>query len=151
MAIPFGIHDIASYLESKRMNAIKMHIPHSKNVLEITVLLEKEITRRIAKLSNVLCIVDRRHDDCDVLYIIHTDTHTRYTLDEFNRKYAIELEFSVSNTVQCHLHYGNGRTRFYPEHLTTIMPRFFAQDRLLNYAQTLDELYEDSYKHGFAA
>eukprot|EP01083_Nonionella_stella_P276228 938448_1 len=143
VVIPFAINDIASYLESKRMKAIKIHIRHSEDMMLITALLEDV-------LSNVLCIVDRRHDDGDVFYIIHTSSDTSYTLDELNQNYIIGWEFNVLCAVQCHLRYKEGRTRFYPEHLTTIMPRFFTRNTQLNYAQNIDKLYEDWYKHGFA-
>eukprot|EP01083_Nonionella_stella_P276229 938454_1 len=151
MIIPFGINDIESYLESKQMKAIKMNIRHSEDTISITALLQDKITRQIAKISNVLCIVDRRRDDNrDVLYIIDVSSSTSHALDEFNQNYVLELEFQVSLTVQCHLRYKESRTRFYPEHLTTIMPRFFTRNTKLTYAQQLDRLYEDCYKHGFA-
>eukprot|EP01083_Nonionella_stella_P218698 784008_1 len=67
VVIPFGISDIESYLQSKQINATKMNIHHSEDTVSITNLLQTDITRRIGKISNVLCILDRRphrrHDD----------------------------------------------------------------------------------------
>eukprot|EP01083_Nonionella_stella_P087292 242768_1 len=147
MTIPFGINDIESYLESKQVKTINMNIRHSEDATSITNLLQEQI----GNIGNVLCIVDRRRDDCDVLYIIDLNSNSSSTLlDELHQNYVIELELNVSSAIQCHLRYGEGRTRFYPEFLMSIMPRFFARNSQLNAAQNINKLYEDCYKHGFA-
>eukprot|EP01083_Nonionella_stella_P239450 838037_1 len=152
--IPFGIDDIASYLESIHTNPIKLNVSHSKNTAEVTALLQDQmntikVKRGITNISNVLCIVEKRPYDHDVLYIILTNSDSTDLLWELNLNYVIALEFNVLSTVECHLRYGRGRIRFYPEHLITIMPRFFKRNCKIDCAQELEKLYADSYKHGF--
>eukprot|EP01083_Nonionella_stella_P239449 838034_1 len=152
--IPFGIDDITSYLESKHMHPIKVNVSHSKNTAEVTALLQDQmntikVKRGITNISNVLCIVEKRPYDHDVLYIILTNSDSTDLLWELNLNYVIALEFNVLSTVECHLRYGRGRIRFYPEHLITIMPRFFKRNCKIDCAQELEKLYADSYKHGF--
>eukprot|EP01083_Nonionella_stella_P171111 583714_1 len=123
--------------------------------MEITALVEDQmnaikVKQGIANISNAFCIVDRRHCDHDVLYIILTNKDSSSLLRELILHYVIALQFNVSHTVRCNLHYGQGCTRFYPEHLITIMPRFFKRNTKWNYAQNIDKLYEDWYKHGFS-
>eukprot|EP01083_Nonionella_stella_P025327 69743_1 len=151
--IPFGIDDIASYLESIHMHPIKVNVSHSKNTAELTALLEYQMNTIKVKrgiTNNVLCIVEKRPYDHDVLYIILTNSDSTDLLWELNLNYVIALEFNVLSTIECHLRYGRGRIRFYPEHLITIMPRFFKRNCKIDYAQEMEKLYEDSYKHGFA-
>eukprot|EP01083_Nonionella_stella_P074602 202422_1 len=157
MTIPFGIEDIGSYLESKNVNALRLSIPRSHHLTEITDLLQQhietmKINQGITTIRNVSCIVDRRHRDHDVLYIMHLKDDS-ISLDE---PHIMKLNFVVSlrdldhTVVECYLRYGGGETRFYPEYLTSIMPRFFKRNTQLNYAQNMDKLYDDWYKHGFA-
>eukprot|EP01083_Nonionella_stella_P087227 242578_1 len=151
VVIPFAIHDIEQYLRSKQMNAIKMRVRHAMDMNEITALLEGNINRRIAKQSSVLCVVQKMFV-FDVVYIMQTKSDSFDTLQDLFSNHIIALEFNAhaSSAVQCHLRYGEGRTRFYPEYLTTILSRFFTRNATLNYAQIIDKLYEDWYKHGFA-
>eukprot|EP01083_Nonionella_stella_P091157 254771_1 len=148
VTIPFGIADIESYLEAKQMNVVKITVAHSNDIMDITALLEDQINT--IKTSNVLCVVDKRDCDCDVLYIIRTNSDSAYALPELYQNSCIALEFNVSSTVRCYMRYGNGRMRFYPEYLTTIIPRFFKRNAQLSYARNMDNLYTDWHKHGFA-
>eukprot|EP01084_Bolivina_argentea_P096404 173329_1 len=79
------------------------------------------------------------------------------TFPELNRNNIMSLQFTVANdddnTVRCHLFYGcnhHEKMRFFPEHLTSIVPRFFKRDKKLNYYDYIQKLYDDKYKHGFA-
>ena len=51
------------------------------------------------------------------------------------------------------MYYGHdhsNKLRFYPEFLTTIIPRFFKKDPSLNDYQRIKALYSEQYKHGFS-
>eukprot|EP01084_Bolivina_argentea_P090394 162910_1 len=59
---------------------------------------------------------------------------------------------SKNNIIRCHLLYGltnENKMRFFPEYLTTIIPRFFKKDEKLNYYERIEKIYDDKYKHGF--
>eukprot|EP01084_Bolivina_argentea_P253504 425850_1 len=76
-------------------------------------------------------------------------------LHELDENYFISLQFRIlqKNIVRCHLFYGtntNCRMRFYPEHLTTIIPKFFLKNCDVNYYQNMQKLFDAKYKHGFA-
>eukprot|EP01083_Nonionella_stella_P288927 983217_1 len=157
VVVPFRIDDIRSFLQSHNIDPIDVKVPDSKDTVAITELLERQVdsikaNRGITGINNILCIVDRRGIACDVLYILHMTNYSFYKYHELNQNYIFELEFDVSiNTVRCYLYYGNGRTRFYPEHLTTIIPRFFIRNAEVNkkYTQKMDKLYEHWYQRGF--
>eukprot|EP01084_Bolivina_argentea_P238115 400054_1 len=115
--------------------------------------------------QQIKIIVDRRQSDQnheDKIYIPSHDT-LEEVFHELDKNYFMSLLFTVSsanindysntNIVRCHLFYGLGsmqRMRFYPEHLTSILPRFFVKNGKLNYYEAVNKLYNDQYKHGFA-
>eukprot|EP01083_Nonionella_stella_P199606 731823_1 len=107
----------------------------------------------ITNKLRILFIVHRLRKH-DAIYIVPMNNDLAYVLHELSAKYVLELEFHVfpiglhRDVLQSHLWHGEGRTRFYPEHLTRIIPRFFKKQ--FNYLEQMDTLYADWFKHGFA-
>eukprot|EP01084_Bolivina_argentea_P000269 520_1 len=125
------------------------------------------IRHQIGAVANVLIVVDHQYFTFDgaesLMHFAHFDSSDIIVLGELDSNYFMSLEFSVSGdafgtTSRCHLFYGcneKDKMRFYPEYLTTVIPRFFVMNQDLiplkvNHYQRLQALYDDKYKHGFA-
>eukprot|EP01084_Bolivina_argentea_P022634 42069_1 len=129
------------------------------DLFTILELFEDRINERFGKNTHVQIIIDRRtvnenkQDTVHILVLNKEDNDNFMTLD---KNYFISLFFTVKeriNIVQCYLFYGLNeyeRMRFYPEYLTSIIPRFFKRNHPSNYSDNIQKLYDDSYKHGFA-
>ena len=76
-------------------------------------------------------------------------------LNELYQNYFIGFDFEIYNdslhntsSVSAYLRYGMGdKLRFYPEMLTSIIPRIFKKPRGISEAQYLDKLYAHRFKH----
>ena len=100
---------------------------------------------------HVVISVDRR---AGANIIIIGNTKTQISFPELQANYNISLQFKVSpdGITACHMFYGEqnkNRIRFYPELLTSIIPRFFTKNQAITPYQNLQNLYADGFKHGF--
>eukprot|EP01083_Nonionella_stella_P012558 35622_1 len=107
------------------------------------------------KQNDMLIVVDRRQskqNNMDKIYIISNCDVAIFS--ELHAQYNISLHFDISNpVVRCYLYYGvhpMHKMRFFPEFLTSIIPRFFRKDEKLNGYERMQSLFDDKYKHGFA-
>eukprot|EP01083_Nonionella_stella_P290645 988959_1 len=97
----------------------------------------------------VLIIVDRRKDK-DVIYVAEYQNFDR--LNTLNCNYFVGITFEILYGVEvsAYLMYGiHERLRFFPELLTSIVPRLFKANSRLNPHQYVSALYSPSYKQGF--
>eukprot|EP01084_Bolivina_argentea_P079184 143683_1 len=142
------IFNVKEYLQSNSSNAVLNYNPDPK-------LLFSELSQLIAnnKNDNVLVVIDRRFTSNNV-YVTTTNVDLCENYPELNTNYFISLQLQIfydHKVTKCYLFYGktkNDKLRFYPEHLTTIVPRFFAKDYEANHFDTVNKLYADNYKHG---
>eukprot|EP01084_Bolivina_argentea_P309483 535326_1 len=129
-------------------------------------LFEDGIDNTFGEKEHVQIIVDRtnvnQNKEENVYILVLSKISNNTFIKSMHKICFMSLTFTVSplkkvkqqfNIVQCHLFYGlneHDRMRFYPEHLTTIIPRFFRRKYSLNYYDNIQKIYDDSYKHGFA-
>eukprot|EP01083_Nonionella_stella_P002860 8183_1 len=92
---------------------------------------------RYRKPNDILIVVDRRQtkqNNMDKIYIISNCDVIVFS--ELHTQYNISLHFDIINPiVRCYLYYGvhpTNKMRFFPEFLTSIIPRFFRKDEKLN-------------------
>eukprot|EP01083_Nonionella_stella_P199589 731769_1 len=111
--------------------------------------------RKKTKQNDILIVVDRRQNmqkNKDKIYII-SNCDVRI-FSELHAQYNISLHFDIAEDItRCYLYYGlhpKHKMRFFPELLTSIVPRFFKKDEKLNGYQRVRLLFDDKYKHGFA-
>eukprot|EP01084_Bolivina_argentea_P200141 342288_1 len=108
--------------------------------------------------SKLLIVVDRRRINghaFDNVYLAPYGNHTDFS--EFTQNYFIGFDYYISannerncNAISVYFRYGrNQMVRFYPEHLTTIIPRLFRKHPHLSEVQVLDKLYGRKFKHGW--
>eukprot|EP01084_Bolivina_argentea_P299238 515779_1 len=105
--------------------------------------------KHIIYKQNLLIIVDRRYPK-DILYAVEDNNSLK--LDELYQNYFIGLTFnrSSNNVNKCYLRYDiEQQLRFYPEMLTSIVPRLFVRQKHLNQYEYLSLLFSSDYKHGF--
>eukprot|EP01083_Nonionella_stella_P207208 752971_1 len=98
---------------------------------------------------NVLIIVDRRKDK-DVIYV--AEYKRLYRLNALHCNYFVGITFDIlyGIDVSAYLMYGiHERLRFFPEQLTSIVPRLFKGSSHLNPHQYVSALYSLFYKQGF--
>eukprot|EP01083_Nonionella_stella_P204319 744926_1 len=102
--------------------------------------------------KDILIVVDRRQNNMDKIYLIFKCDINVFP--ELNAQYNMSLHFDIiDDIVRCYLYYGSNVThkmRFFPEYLTTIIPRFFKKDENLNNFQRMCLLFAGKYRHGFA-
>ena len=108
--------------------------------------------------QNLMIVIDRRKlyrnkNKNDMVYMIKDKNMHRLPLSE---SYCIGFEFNIiynddgSNKVTSYLLYGiNERQRFYPEMMTTIIPRLFKKPTNMTQYEYLTKLYDHSFKHGW--
>ena len=113
-----------------------------KNEFGIDSITDKNIRR-------LMVIVDRRGDQ-DIVYSF--PVYQSQALVELYGLYFIGFEFIVRHsTVAAYLRYGiNERLRFFPEMLTTVVPRLFFRPIDVTAAEYLDVIYGNTFKHGWA-
>eukprot|EP01084_Bolivina_argentea_P281774 482191_1 len=100
---------------------------------------------------NLLLIVDRRGEVNDTLFVTKYNDNDIKKLDILYKNYFAGMIFyKDSNQInKAYLTYGiEEKLRFFPEQLTTIVPRIFAKSTLKE-CHFLTLLYASPYKHGF--
>eukprot|EP01084_Bolivina_argentea_P279320 477519_1 len=153
------INNINVYLKSKKLiwNKPATKIGHASNMLTIYDAFKAQmdvIAKKHSEITSILIIVDRRFESITKIYTVVLNNGFN-KLSELDKNYCISLQFSIlkRNVVRCHLFYGVNninRIRFFPELLTTIIPRFFKRDNSLSEHDKIQKIYDDKYKHGFA-
>eukprot|EP01084_Bolivina_argentea_P095219 171200_1 len=97
---------------------------------------------------NFAIIIDRRNsvtDNVDKLYVTAFDKE--HLFNDLLGNYTLALQFHSHINTICHFYYGEfaaDRIRFYPEYLTTIIPRFFKKNKKLNYYKNIEKIYADN-------
>eukprot|EP01084_Bolivina_argentea_P290175 498377_1 len=146
-------------LHSKMYEAsshFSIEISEFVDVSEISNLLERYVNR-FQPSSNIQIIIDKRRlkKKTDTIYFFELNGINTFTYCQY---YFMSLLFNIcpqkdkKTKVSCYLFYGLNkyqRMRFYPECLTTIIPRFFKKNNELNCYQNIQKLYDPNYKHGF--
>eukprot|EP01084_Bolivina_argentea_P056004 102557_1 len=156
------IGDISEYLRSKQcklVNHVSIRLNEHQNVSQIGEMFDCFVTGfRIHCPQNAkyVLILDRREANDkefnDIYIAVETDTST---FDKLYGNYILSLQLnSKDDRLVSYLYYGlneNNKIRFYPEHLTSIVPRLFRHDSKLTSYEFVSKLYDDSYRHGFSA
>ena len=101
--------------------------------------------------SRALIIIDRRRLYCqyDILYMSKDNVPPLAALDD---TYRISFDFQINpDAVSAYFSFGRAeRLRFYPELLTSIIPRLFKRTQGASDAEQLDKLYSHQFKHGWS-
>eukprot|EP01083_Nonionella_stella_P099628 280123_1 len=108
--------------------------------------------------SKLMIIIDRRNSkrtQYDSMYIFPYQTNERFS--ELKSNYFICFHSKIvrnigvaGNKVVTHFSFGlNGMTRFFPQMLVSIMPRFFRKPQQLSEAEYLHKIYENAFKNGW--
>eukprot|EP01083_Nonionella_stella_P054921 144941_1 len=154
---------------------INKHIDFHKTRLKSnTMKSAREITKHIelhynmedveaAESSNkLMIIIDRRASQktkYDSMYIFPYQNNNRFS--ELESHYFVWMQFKIvrnnnSADLQCknkvitHFRYGlNGITRFFPEMLVSLMPRFFRKPTHLAPSEYLRQIYRNAFKNGW--
>eukprot|EP01084_Bolivina_argentea_P305274 527350_1 len=155
-----SIKNISRYLKQKKLKADTKTIKKSSQIQNIVQTQMSAVKAKKGKIKNLLFIIDRREmkAEHDKIYFIALKHDPDNKCAELDANYFISLQFQVTTTpnqkiTKCYFRYGlNNREkiRFYPEYLTSTMPRFFQKNNQLNYYENAQALYDDKYKHGFA-
>eukprot|EP01084_Bolivina_argentea_P239394 402373_1 len=137
--------DVGQYLTTNGF-LYKMIVLNSHDISD-----EKQIALICEKYcisDHSVIIVDRRNSK-NVLIVAWGGNIE--TLQQLRTNYCIGMKFvrSKDDINKAYLLYGiNERMRFYPEHLTSIIPRLFKKTFVSNY-DYLQQIYSSSYRHGF--
>eukprot|EP01084_Bolivina_argentea_P238118 400059_1 len=154
---PYTIDNLEDYLRQKSSHSFIKRILSSTDLSNIDEILSTEVDD--IYMQSTLVVVDRRLNandniNADKLYVLATNDNINDNYNELNFNYFMSLQFqTIQNITRCHLFYGinDAETlRFYPEFLTDIIPRFFVKNNDVNCYESVQKLYEDIYKHGFA-
>eukprot|EP01083_Nonionella_stella_P069127 184115_1 len=95
--------------------------------------------------SKLVIIVDRRRR-YDVLYAFPSTSHR----PELETNYFVRMHFELySNKVMAYFGVGDRMTRFFPQMLVSVVPRFFRKPHRLSQAQYVHRIYENSFKNGW--
>eukprot|EP01083_Nonionella_stella_P126615 383324_1 len=103
-------HDVATIFKE---------IQHHTNVMDI----------ELVDASHMLLIIDRRKAHYDLMYVLLRAKQPNFY--ELSRNYFVSFSYTIRrenkwNVVSAHLHYGIGyKMQFYPELLTSFIPRLF--------------------------
>eukprot|EP01083_Nonionella_stella_P064965 169829_1 len=113
--------------------------------------------------SKLMMIIDRRrsmnHDaQYDSMYIFPYQNNNRFS--ELKANYFVCFHFKIMrnigidtnkrNKVMAYFSFGfNGMTRFFPQMLVSIMPRFFRRPHHLSEAEYLRKIYSNPFKNGW--
>eukprot|EP01083_Nonionella_stella_P173387 597880_1 len=108
----------------------------------------------------LMIIVDRRRSmnrtHYDSMYIFPYQDNDRFS--ELKSNYFVCFQFKIMrnksnhgrNKVMTYFSFGlNGITRFFPQMLVSIMPRFFRKPHHLSEAEYLRKLYHNAFKNGW--
>ena len=130
---------------SKMLNPIDLtDINNIKQIIE-------NMVKTLKIKQNILTIIDRRGTN-DILYVTQYDDIK--DLADLYCNYFIGMLFkhNSNGTNQAYLTYGVKQSlRFYPEHLTSIIPKLFSNTSSKSTAyQHLFKLYSTEYKNGFS-
>ena len=103
-------------------------------------------------IEKLLIVIDRRqlHGEHDILYVLHKWGDN--DLPKLTQNYFVGFDINIlgSGTTKAYFRYNiNQRIRFYPEMLTTIIPRLFRKPSEMNDYDYLKKLYQSNYKHGW--
>eukprot|EP01084_Bolivina_argentea_P049025 90222_1 len=112
-------------------------------------------------VKNLIMLIDRRCTNCpkDIFYLFPWPSDKMNRFSELWRNYFIGFDFNIipaennynyNNVVSVYLRYGVNETlRFFPEILTSLIPRFFKKPYDISEAELLDKIYAHEYKHGW--
>eukprot|EP01084_Bolivina_argentea_P274286 467468_1 len=160
---PFDTEEIDNYLRTQRPSIV----PPSQRQDLLTIC---EIFEHMINIENATqIIIDRRNGNkykTDRIYGL--PLNRTKIISKLDENYFMSLSFTIScettnrflpsakyannNIVQCHLFYGlnaESRMRFYPEYVTSIIPRFFQKNNKAC-LHNIQNLFDDCFKHGFA-
>eukprot|EP01084_Bolivina_argentea_P136232 239931_1 len=161
----YGIDRLEEFLFRKKIwdfYKIRFDSDTSKNVEHIKQkILENYCVDDMQRNNSqtLVIVVDRRklNGAHDLLYLFPCKNDNLNTVSELEANYFVGFDFKItenvgnnSNTMAAYFRYGlNERTRFYPEMLTSVIPRLFAKPKDLSPAELLDKIYGNSFKHGW--
>eukprot|EP01084_Bolivina_argentea_P063154 115351_1 len=143
----YSVNNIDEYLKKKEV------FDYQRNTIKPDEMMQHLYTSNYVKQQNInklILIVDRRHIECndDIVYIIASTPTCNFI--ELNTNYFIGFDFHIdfiNDTVVTYLCYGiDEKLRFYPNMLTSLLPRFFKQQ----HAQMVDTIYSHKYKNGWS-
>eukprot|EP01084_Bolivina_argentea_P018660 34714_1 len=147
------------YLSKKKVNnfcAFQINRNKIKSISDIkTKIIEEYDVEDIQldKTYKLVMIVVRSAVDYDMMYIFPNKSGVRF--DELDMNYFIGFNHMIihtngTNSVISHFTYGvNQQIRFWPELLTTYIPRLFVKQINVSEAQFLDKIFDISFKNGW--
>eukprot|EP01084_Bolivina_argentea_P084696 153129_1 len=160
---PLNGLSVDEYLISKGIRSFQRTILSSTyDEKSLGTILERHINSGLLTMNNprmkyVVFIVDRQKhygNDFDLLYFYGSNSSDVITDCPMNGNYIISSQFEIQNdAVKCHLYYGANvadNIRFYPEYLTTFIPRLFKRDENFTDYEKVEKLYSSKFKHAFA-
>eukprot|EP01084_Bolivina_argentea_P095844 172305_1 len=143
------------YLKANGLTQFTKEIVQSDcNKNELTTIVMNLINnqRKINLINkDMLLIIDRTYSNThDLIYISQYNSRDTSLNELEQNTHFIGMTFNIlPNVNKVYVTYGNQqRFRFYPEHLTTIIPRLFKKSQM-NQIDYLNQLYSSPYKHGF--
>eukprot|EP01084_Bolivina_argentea_P033238 61505_1 len=106
--------------------------------------------------DNILVVVDRSSNNTDVLHLSTYEDAAK--LRNLDRNYLIGMDFHITktdndihDTIRAYLKYGIDQSiRFYPETLTSIVPRLFFRNSTETFSEYMFKLHANDFKHGFS-
>eukprot|EP01083_Nonionella_stella_P233213 821948_1 len=167
IVFPYNIDDVRLYLKQHNFHCGRCTVDDIDSVSKIVSCIEKARTRLYyatnpdadthTKLNkkwgkNLLIIVDRRKDE-DVIYVTEYKSFDR--LSTLNCNYFVGMTIEILSGdnfeyVSAYLTYGiHEKLRFFPELLTSVVPRLFKASSRLNPYQYVSALYSPVFKQGF--
>eukprot|EP01083_Nonionella_stella_P052164 138491_1 len=127
-------HDVATIFKE---------IQHHTNVMDI----------ELVDASHMLLIIDRRKAHYDLMYVLLRAKQPNFY--ELSRNYFVSFSYTIRrenkwNVVSAHLHYGIGyKMRFYPELLTSFIPRLFRTPEDVLMVDYLKMIHSNGFKHNW--
>eukprot|EP01084_Bolivina_argentea_P024449 45552_1 len=108
------------------------------------------------EMNKLMIVIDRRKfkNKKTILYMVPCNISDEFY--KMKRNYFLGFEFIINtihggnNMVKAYLRYGvNEKIRFYPEFLTSLIPKIFAKPEDMSEADYLLKLYSSQFKHGW--
>eukprot|EP01084_Bolivina_argentea_P073381 133171_1 len=164
----YNMNDLNAFFTTKQCNyfvSFTMSAAESETVSSIHDVYTERIKAahdKEHKIGNLLIVIDRRESSndysCNKIYMLSSETDLNDEFSELDSNYFISLQIKIKDIghemiSQCHLFYGVSamdKIRFYPEYLTTIIPRLFCKKDDLTAYERMQKRYDDHFKHGFS-
>eukprot|EP01083_Nonionella_stella_P313023 1121750_1 len=155
----YGIDEIDKYLVHKKAYGsivFRFKRDEPRDITDIVSAIQYHIDLKDIELvgaSSMYLFIDRRMDHYDSMYILLSakprNFEELYTNNFVSFSYKIRRE-NAWNVVSAHLRYGIGyKMRFYPEMLTSFVPRLFRMPKNTSMADYLKRMHSNQFKHNW--